>query len=125
MNPDVSGRSHGGHRLPFCEDLRVWSYSHFEVLRPDALCNERIFDSARLRRAWTYAPKVAADDGDDRLADSFRFAGIASRLFFDDALEEACHERHAAGFDRLKIARREEPWCARGPFVVARVVQDF
>ena len=57
MNPNVCGRSDRGHRLPFGEDLRVWSDAHFEILRPDALCDERILDGARLRRAWPDVPE--------------------------------------------------------------------
>jgi hypothetical protein len=49
MNADVGSGADGGHGLRFGKDLRVRPDSHLEVLRPDALRDQRVFDGLRLR----------------------------------------------------------------------------
>src|SRR3954471_24318363 len=123
MNTDVGTRPDRRHRLSFGEDLRVGPDPDLEVLRPDALRNERVLHRLRLRRARTNIPQVVSHDGDDRLPHRFRLAGIASRLFFDDPFEEARHEGHAAGLDRLEIAWREQPRRTRVAMLFIRIAQ--
>src|SRR6185437_12645337 len=113
MNADVGPGADGRHRLSFGEDLGVRPDANFQILRPDALRDERALDGIRLGRAGTNIAQVVADDRDDRLPHRLSLAGIAACLLFDHALEEAGDERHTAGLDRLKIAWREQPWGSR------------
>src|SRR4030095_12349166 len=110
MNAYVGPGADGRHGLPLGEDLRVRSDSYLEILRPDALRDERVLDCLRLRRAGANVSEIVADDRDDRLPHRFGLAGIAACLLFDHAFEQAGDERHAARLDRLKIAWREQPW---------------
>src|SRR4030095_12072850 len=103
MNAYLGPGADGRHGLPLGENLRVRSDSYLEILRPDALRDERVLDCLRLRRAWANVSEIVADDRDDRLPHRFGLAGIAACLLFDHAFEQAGDERPAPLFYTLEV----------------------
>ncbi len=55
------------------------------------------------------AREVVAEHTAERRARGLGARCIAARLLFDHALEQAFDKGHAAGLDRLQVARREQP----------------
>ncbi len=125
VDADFRAGADCGHRLTLREDLGVRSDANLQVLGPHALLDQHVLEPARFVRAGTYLLQVGADDGSDRRPQALGLPGVASRLLFDDALEEARHKRDAARLDGLEVARREEPRHVALPRVRAGVRQHF
>src|SRR6185312_9863628 len=68
------------------------------------------------------ARQVVAEDALQSRAYRFGTAGIAARLFLDDAFERARDEGHARCLDRLQVARGEK--ARRGTVEVAATVGE-
>ena len=123
MDADLGTDTDRGHWLRLGEDLGVRADADLEVLRPRALCDQRVLEPRGVGRAGAHARKIVADHRDDRPADRFRLGRITARLLLDHPFQHARHEGHAAGLDRLQIAGCEEPRAAAVAPVPCRVGQ--
>jgi hypothetical protein len=124
MQADVGAETDRRHRLRFREHLGIRADAHFHVLRPGAALDELLLELFRFRRAGLDGRQVGADVLQQRAAQRVGAAGVAAGLLFDHAFQQADGEGHAAGLDRLHVARRQQARSLRGSVVGQRVIDQ-
>ena len=105
------------------EDFRIRPDGDFQILRPQPVGDQRLFQLLRFRRAGLDRADVGADAVAQRRADGLGLARLAPRAFLDHALDGRHREGHACRLDALQIDRRQKPKLARRLFPGAAQIE--
>ncbi len=90
------------------EHLGIGTDGDFEILRPQAIVDERGLERGRFRRARHDRADRTADTGLKATANVCRDLVIAARPLFDHAFDGGDREGDAAGLDALQVDGTEE-----------------
>ncbi len=115
MDAHARTGAHRGHGRALGEELRVRADADLEVLRPHALGDQDLLDPRRLGRAGLHPAQVRAHGRLDLPARPLGQRRVAPGPLLDHALQQARHERDAAGLHRLQVRGGQQPRAARVP----------